>query len=109
MQARTVSFFIDRDRLPEVEAAFDAEVLPRFVEMDHFVGLIVLDAPEMRGEVLGLSVWDGDLDGSEQVMAEFRRHVVDLEGTAPATRRYEVLRLVARPLDGSGPPVTVVS
>lgn len=80
--------------LDDVMTLFDTEVLPRYLDSPHFLGLIVVDAEDVRHEVLGMSVWDGDLDGSEEVVAEFRRRVADIAGTSPTTKAYEVLRLV---------------
>ena len=94
MRARTLSFFIDREMLPEVMALVDEEILPRYEALPNFLGLILVDTEEMRREVLGMSVWDGELDGSDEVIAEFRGRVAALAGTSPTTKTYEVLRLV---------------
>lgn len=94
MQARTLSFFINRQMLDEVMAIFDTEVLPRYLDSPHFLGLIVVDAEDVRHEVLGMSVWDGDLEGSQEIVSEFRRRVTDVAGTSPTSKAYEVLRLV---------------
>jgi hypothetical protein len=94
MQARTLSFFINREVLDEVMEIFDTDVLPRFLGLPHFLGLIVVDTEDVRHEVLGLSVWDGDLDDSEEIVSEFRRRLVDIAGTSPTSKAYEVLRLI---------------
>jgi hypothetical protein len=94
MQARTLSFFINREMLDDVMTLIDTEVLPRYLDSPHFLGLIVVDTEDVRHEVLGMSVWDGDLEGSQEIVSEFRRRVADLAGTSPTTKKYDVLRLV---------------
>ncbi|MGB7052809.1 MAG: hypothetical protein WBG41_14685 [Acidimicrobiales bacterium] len=36
----------------------DTEVLPSYLDSPHFLGLIVVDAEDVRHEVLGMSVGD---------------------------------------------------
>ncbi|HXW38159.1 MAG TPA: hypothetical protein VEJ44_00580 [Acidimicrobiales bacterium] len=94
MRARTLSFYIDRNLLSDVTNVIDNDLLPRHREMPHFLGLIVIDTGDRRREVVGMSVWDGDLADSEEVIAEVRGRLGALAGTSPATRSYDVLRLV---------------
>jgi hypothetical protein len=80
--------------LDEVTTMIDTEVLPRYLDSPHFLGLIAVDAQDVRHEVRGMSVWDGDLEGSQEIVSEFRRLVAELAGTSPMTTTYDVLRLV---------------
>jgi hypothetical protein len=48
----------------------------------------------VRHEVLGTSVWDGNLEGSQEIVSRFRRRVADLAGTSPTSTTFDVLRLV---------------
>jgi hypothetical protein len=104
MKSRTVNFFIEPEALPEVMRTIDDDVLPRYREFPHFVGVIVLQSQRgSRIEVAGISLWDGDLDDSEEIAADFRREVHRVAGTGAARTEYEVIRLELRdiPRDGS--------
>ena len=97
MKGRTVNFFIEREALPEVLRAIDEDVLPRYRAFPHFVGVIVLQSERgTRLEVAGISLWDGDLDDSEEIAAEFRREVQRVAGTGAARTSYDVIRLELR-------------
>jgi hypothetical protein len=94
MKARTVSFFIDSQLLPEVLRAVDEEILPRYRSLPHFVGLVVLESNvEGRPEVIGLSVWDEELEDSEAVIDEFVQRLYDLTGISATRKVYRVVRL----------------
>jgi hypothetical protein len=104
MRGRTVNFFIEPEALPEVLRAIDEDVLPRFRELPHFVGAVVLQSTRgSRIEVAGISLWDGELEDSEEISAEFRREVQRVAGTGAARTEYEVIRLELRDHPGSVP------
>src|SRR5580704_18807558 len=97
MKGRTVNFFIEPDALPEVLRAIDEDVLPRYREFSYFVGVVVLQSTRgSRIEVAGISLWDGELEDSEESAAEFRREVQRVAGTGAARTEYEVIRLELR-------------
>ena len=97
MKGRTVNFFIDPESLPEVLRVIDEDVMPRFRELPHFVGVVVLQSRRgSRVEIAGISLWDGDLEDSEEIAAEFRREVHRVAGTGAARTAYEVIRLELR-------------
>jgi hypothetical protein len=97
MKGRTVNFFIEPEALPEVLRAIDEDVLPRYRAFPHFVGVIVLQSERgTRVEVAGISLWDGDLEDSEEIAAEFRREVHRVAGTGAARTSYDVVRLELR-------------
>ena len=105
MKGRTVNFFIEPEALPEVMRTIDEVVLPRYRALPHFVGVVVLQSERgSRIEVAGISLWDGDLEDSEEIAAEFRREVHRVAGTGAARTAYEVTRLELRegPRDLSG-------
>ena len=103
MKGRTVNFFIEPDAVPDVLRAIDEDVLPRYRAFPHFVGIIVLQSERgSRLEVSGISLWDGDLEDSEEIAADFRREVQRVAGTGAARTSYEVIRLELR--DGRGDP-----
>ncbi|MGD0379452.1 MAG: hypothetical protein ABSC30_05650 [Acidimicrobiales bacterium] len=101
MKGRTVNFFIEPEALPEVLRAIDEDVLPRFRALPHFVGVVVLQSERgARIEVAGISLWDGDLEESEEIASEFRREVQRVAGTGAARTAYEVIRLELRDVPG---------
>jgi hypothetical protein len=97
MRGRTVNFFVDPDALLQVLRSIDEEVLPRFRELPSFVGVVVLQAQRgTRIEVAAISLWDGNLEDSEEISAEFRREVRRVAGTGASRTEYEVIRLELR-------------
>jgi hypothetical protein len=96
VKARTVSFYIDPEFVPQVLETLDNELIPRYQEVPHFVGLVVLEGEaEGRPEFVGISVWDGDRTDCDEVIEVFLRRLFDVAGTAATTRRYNVVRLVS--------------
>src|ERR1700722_7198950 len=101
MKGRTANFFINPEALPEVLRSIDEDVLPRYRALPNFVGVIVLQSERgARVEVAGISLWDGELEDSEEIAAEFRREVQRVAGTGAARTAYDVIRLELR----EGPP-----
>ena len=97
MKGRTVNFFIEPEALPEVLRAIDEDVLPRYRALPNFVGVVVLQSQRgVRVEVAGISIWDGALEDSEEIAAEFRKEVHRVAGTGAARTEYEVIRLELR-------------
>jgi hypothetical protein len=97
MKGRTINFFIEPEALPEVLRTIDEDVLPRYREFPHFVGVVVLQSTRgSRIEVAGISLWDGELEDSEEIAAELRREVHRVAGTGAARTEYEVIRLELR-------------
>ena len=104
MKGRTVNFFIEPEALPDVLRAIDEDVLPRYPGVP---ALRRCGGPAVtrgtRIEVAGISLWDGELEDSEEIAAEFRREVHRVAGTGAARTAYEVIRLELRDRPGSGP------
>jgi len=96
MKARTLTFSIDPARVPQVLEALDEQILPEYRKMPNFVGLVILQADHARRELVGISVWDGGLEDSAELLASFRQRLTALAGTAPTTATYDVLRFAAR-------------
>jgi hypothetical protein len=96
MKARTVSFYIEAALMPEVLRTLDEELLPQYIDLPHFLGLVVLESEtETRPEVVGMSLWDGDLRDCDDIIEGFLRRLYDVTGTSATRKRYEVLRLVS--------------
>jgi hypothetical protein len=102
MKGRTVSFYIDREFTEDCLRIFDEELLPRYLAMPQFLGIVVLEGElDDHPQVLGLSVWDGELEDSEEVIEQFLRRLNTVAGVSAARRSYDVLRLVSqRPVTG---------
>ena len=89
-QSRVVNFFVEPESLPVVVQAIEDQVLPRFAALPNFVGLVCLKSQSGgRAEVVGISLWSGDLEPSEEFSEAMRDGVSQLTGTilpAKATR-----------------------
>jgi len=96
VKARTVSFYIDPEFVPQVLEALDNELIPQYREVPHFIGLVVLESEEEgRPEFLGMSVWDGDRTDCDDVIELFLTRLFDVAGTSATTRHYNVVRLIS--------------
>ena len=95
MNARSLTFYIEPDRLDEVLSVVDELIVPIYRELPEFVGLVVLQAEHVRRELIGLSVWDGNLAASEEAIAGFREKIAVVSGASAATETFDVLRLVS--------------
>jgi hypothetical protein len=73
MKTMSLTSHIEPDRLEEVARVLDEQVWPEYRELPNFVGLVELPADHVRRQVVGLSIWDGDLDASEDAIARFRK------------------------------------
>jgi hypothetical protein len=95
MKARSLTFYIEPDRLGEVLRVVDELIVPIYRKLPGFVGLVVLRAEHVPRELIGLSVWDGDLAVSEEAIAAFREKIAMVSGASAATETFDVLRLVS--------------
>ena len=95
MKARYLNFYIEPGRLAEVTRVLDEQIVPEYRELPNFVGLVALHADHVRREVVVLSIWDGDLDASEDAIARFRKRITNVSGASVATETFDVLRLVS--------------
>ena len=73
----------------------DEQIVPEYRELPNFVGLVVLHADHVRREVVGLSIWDGDFEASEDAIARFRKRIASVTGASAATETFDVLRLIS--------------
>lgn len=95
MKARSLTFYIEPDRLAEVVRVLDERIVPEYRGLPSFVGLVVLHADHVQREVIGLSIWDGDLKASEEAIAGFRKRISHVSGASASSETYDVLRLVS--------------
>jgi hypothetical protein len=95
MKARSLTLDVEPERLAEVLRVVDEKIVPEYRELPNFVGLVVLHAGHARKEVVGISIWDGDLDASEDAIDRFRRGMTNVSGAPAATDTFDVLRLVS--------------
>ena len=103
MKSRQVSFFVEPDLLPGIMSAVADDVLPRFGQLPHFLGFVALQSESgARREIVAMSFWDDELEGSEAVSQDFRDEIQRIAGTNPTRRAYEILRVMVR--DAHGQP-----
>ena len=95
MKARYLNFYIEPDRLAEVVRVLDEQIVPEYRELPNFVGLVVLQADHVRREVVCLSIWDRDMEASEEAIARFRKRITSVSGASAAMETFDVLRLVS--------------
>jgi len=95
MKARSLTFYIEPDRLDEVLRVIDELIVPIYRELPGFVGLVVLESEGVRAQLVGLSIWDGDLDTSEEAIAGFREKIATVSGASVAAETFDVLRFVS--------------
>ncbi len=101
MKCRTVSFFVESARIQDVMTNIDAEVLPRFLVLPHFLGLVALQSPlGTRAEVVVMSLWDDELEESETVSESFRGRIQQATGMTPERRAFDVLRVMVLNANG---------
>ena len=97
MKSRQVSFFIDLNSLPSLMTVLMEEVLPGFRELPHFLGFTVLKSDSgTRTEIVGMSYWDDDLEGSEETAQRFVEEVHRLTGASPSRKRFDILYATMR-------------
>jgi hypothetical protein len=101
MKSRQVSFFVEEDLVPSVMRTIEGEVLPRFSQMQHFLGFVALRSEQgPRPEIVALSFWDDGLKDSEAVSESFRAELQRVTGTASARKAFDILRVMIRDTNG---------
>lgn len=102
MRSRQLNFFVEEARLSEVMAAVTTDVVPRFRELPHFLGLTVLKATSgNRTEILATSYWDDGLEDSESISREFVDEIYRVTGTNPSRKAYDIVFATVRCSDGT--------
>ena len=102
MRSRQINFFIKEDLLPEVMESISTNVLPRFREMPHFLGLTVLkSASGPLAEIVATSYWDDGLEDSESVSAEFVDELYRVTGASPSRKVFDIVLATVRCSDGN--------
>lgn len=101
MKSRMVQFYVQSDEVPLIMAAISNEVIPRFEQQPHFLGLTVLKSDaEPRSEMVATSYWDDGLEGSELESQRFVDEVIRVTGRNPSRKVFDVLYAQVR--DSSG-------
>jgi predicted secreted protein len=102
MRSRQVNFFVGEERLSEVMEAVTNDVVPRFRELPHFLGLTVLKGDGVRrAELLATSYWDDGLEDSEAISMEFMDEIYRATGTNPSVKAYDIVFAAVRCSDGT--------
>lgn len=101
VKSRQLNFYVKTDDLTLVMDTFRSEVMPKFEELPHFLGLTLLKADlDGRAEVVSTSYWDDGLADSEQVSSRFIDEIVRVTGSNPARKVFDILYASVR--DASG-------
>lgn len=80
--------------MDEVLRVLDEEVLPRYRSIPQFVGLVILaSSTGARREVVGLSLWEGDVARSDAIIDELLERLYEIQGTSATSKVYDVVRL----------------
>ena len=83
--------------MPQCTRVLDDELIPQYLELPHFLGLVVLESDVGgRPEIVGLSAWDGDVHDSDAIIGKFLQRLYDIAGLSAMQKSYDVLRPVAR-------------
>jgi hypothetical protein len=93
---RCVSFFAMPDQVSEVERRINDDVLPRFSDVQGFLGFLALVSDGSRREIIAMSFWDDGLKGSEEISETFRDEIEHVTGAAPARKEFRVITMVIR-------------
>ena len=102
MKSRQVSFYVERDDLTLVMATVVDEVVPRFEQLPHFLGLTVIKSDvASRSEVVATSYWDDGLEGSETESQRFVDEIVRVTGSNPARKTFDILYAEVRDASGT--------
>lgn len=94
--ARVLTFYVEEEQIPNLLHELDTVVVPRFEQHPGFRGLLCLEEPDGRSQVLAISLWDGSgMEDTEGESERIRRLLIEASGThGIATRHYRVLRAV---------------
>jgi len=106
MKCREVSFFVDDAHREVALEALTRDVLPKFLQLPNFRGYVALLAVhQVRHEIIVLSLWDDDLEASEDASKAFVGAVLGAAGTNPIRRNFDILGAMVRTEDrfGRGP------
>ena len=96
-----MSFFIDPEVLAASMERVTAEVVPRFLDLPHFRGYLVLESDHgSRRQVRVMSFWDDGLEGSEDASQAFIVAVYEVTGTNPSREVFDILGAML--IDGNG-------
>jgi len=97
MKCRQVSFFIHPDDVPAASETVSREVLPMFLKLPNFRGYLALEAThEITREIVLMSFWDDNLDGSEDAERAFIGTIFAATGTNPSRRSFNILGAMTR-------------
>ncbi|MFZ0667025.1 MAG: hypothetical protein WAM97_14830 [Acidimicrobiales bacterium] len=93
-RVRSVNFYADPGQVAQIARRIDDDVLPRLSGVEGFLGLVALTTEGIRVEIVAMSFWSGRLDSSEAISVEFRDEIERVTGCAPATKEFEVFKMV---------------
>ena len=104
MKCRQLTFFAEPEAVESAMATITDEVIPRFRDIPHFFGYVVLQsdvspghrASDVRRELTVMSFWGDGLEDSDATAKQFIREVNRVAGTNPVRRTFDLLKAVWR-------------
>lgn len=102
VKSRRVTFFVEAEhQIWDVMAAIEAEVLPRYSALPHFLGFVALQSElGPRPEIVLISMWDEGLEDSEVLYDVFRDEIQRVTGMLPARQSFDIVRVMVRDTNG---------
>src|SRR5665213_3286528 len=108
MKCRQLVFFAEPAAVESAMVTITNEVIPRFSDLPHFLGYVVLQADvspghrdsDVRRELTVMSFWSDGLEDSDATAKQFISEVNRVAGTNPVRKTFDVLMAVWRDEDG---------
>jgi hypothetical protein len=108
MKSRQLTFYAEPAAVESTMATITNDVIPRFADLPHFLGYVVLQAEvspahqeaNSRRELTVMSFWSDGLEGSEATSKEFIAEVHRVAGTNPVRKSFDLLKAMWRDIEG---------
>ena len=108
MKCRQLAFYAEPAAVESTMATITNEVIPRFSDIPHFLGYVVLQSDptpghrdsDVRRELTVMSFWSDGLADSDATAQQFISEVNRVAGTNPVRKTYDLLKAVWRDEDG---------
>jgi len=93
--ARLISLHLDPEGVPQVVEQLETDLVPAYRQVEGFGGLLVLERPDSRSHLLGVSLWADDAAflASEAVSEAMGQRAPGPTGPAVTRSKY-VVRLL---------------
>ena len=100
MKCRQLTFFAEPAAVESAMATITNEVIPKFIDIPHFLGYVVLQSDvspghsnsNARRELTVMSFWSDGLEGSDSTAKKFITEVNRVAGTNPVRKTFDLLK-----------------